>query len=170
MIEYKTLIGAKAKKEEVDTFVELVTSGGAVDEKYVRLGVVRPGAQIIFAEVAGRTAGVAALKVPSVEYRIGLQSVTKADYSLPESDYPYELGYVSVSPEHAGKGIAKALVAEVMSLADGSGIFATTSNPAMKDGVLPPFKFVPVGQTWKNATGDTLGLLVRVSQNNETLQ
>lgn len=144
--------------------VPLVSSGGAVDEKYVRLGVVRLGAQIIFAEVAGRTVGVAALKVPSVEYRSGLQSATKADYSLPESEYPYELGYVSVSPEHAGKGIAKALVKEVMSLGEGSGIFATTSNPAMKDGVLPSFEFVPAGKTWKNANGDTLALLVRDSQ------
>ncbi|MBB4122571.1 GNAT family N-acetyltransferase [Martelella radicis] len=170
MIRYKTLIGANATQEEVDTFVELVTLGGAVDEKYVRLGMIRPGAHIIFAEVAGRTVGVAALKVPSVEYRFGLQSVAKADYSLPESEYPYELGYVSVSPEHAGKGIAKTLVKKVMSLADGSGIFATTSNPAMKDGVLPPFKFVPAGQTWKNANGDTLRLLVRDSQNNEAVQ
>ncbi|WP_417247482.1 GNAT family N-acetyltransferase [Celeribacter sp.] len=170
MIKYKTLIGANATQEEVDTFVELVASGGAVDEKYVRLGVVRPSAQIIFAEISGSTVGVAALKVPSVEYRYRLQSVAKAGYSLPEREYPYELGYVSVSPEHAGKGIAKALVKEVMSLTDGSGIFATTSNPAMKDGVLPPFKFVPAGQTWKNANGDTLGLLVRDSQNNETVQ
>lgn len=163
MIKYRTLISANATQEEVDTFVELVTSGGAVDEKYVRMGVVRPGAQIIFAEVAGQTAGVAALKVPSVEYRSGLQSAAKADYSLQESEYPYELGYVSVSPEHSGKGIAKALVAEVMRLADGNGIFATTSNPTMKDGVLPPFSFVLAGKTWQNASGDTLRLLVRKS-------
>lgn len=160
MIIYRTLNGADATQEDVDVFVELVTLGGAVDEKYVRIGVVRPGAQIIFAEVAGQTVGVAALKLPSVEYRSSLQRITKADYSLPESEYPYELGYVSVSPEHSGKGIAKALVAEVIRLADGSGLFASTSNSAMKDGVLPSFKFVPAGKTWKNASGDTLGLLV----------
>lgn len=164
MIEYRTLLGATASKEEVDTFVELVRSGGAVDEKYVRMGVERLGTQITFAEVGGRTVGVAALKVPSVEYRSGLQGAAKADYSLPESEYPYELGYVSVLPKYAGKGIARALVTEVMRLADGNGIFATTSNPTMKDGLLPSFALDPVGKTWKNPSGAILGLFARKSQ------
>ncbi|WP_339113786.1 GNAT family N-acetyltransferase [Thioclava sp. GXIMD2076] len=170
MIKYRTLIGANAAQEEIDTFVELVASGGAVDEVYVRMGVVRLGAQIAFAEVAGQTVGVAALKVPLHEYRIGLQGTNKANYSLTEQEYPYELGYVSVSPEHAGKGIAKALVAEVMRLAGGNGIFATTSHPTMKEGILPSFQFVPVGKTWKNLSGDTLILLVKKSQKDNTDQ
>ena len=119
MVQYRTLVGATATKEEVDTFVELVGSGGAVDENHVRRGAVRQGAQIIFAEVDGQTVGVAALKVPLVGYRTGLQGAAKADYSLPESQYPYELGYISVSPKHSGQGIAKALVAEVLRLANG---------------------------------------------------
>jgi GNAT superfamily N-acetyltransferase len=164
MIQYRTVVGATATKEEVDTFVELVGSGGAVDKNYVRKGAVRPGAQIIFAEVDGQTVGVAALKVPLVGYRSGLQEAAKAGYSLPESDYPYELGYVSVSPKHSGQGIAKALVAEVLRLATGNGVFATTSNPAMREGVLPSFKFVPVGRTWMNGSGDILSLFVRKSQ------
>lgn len=164
MIQYRTLVGATATKEEVDTFVELVGLGGAVDENYVRKGAVRPGAQIIFAEVDGQTVGVAALKVPLVGYRSGLQEAAKAGYSLPESEYPYELGYVSVSPKHSGKGIAKALVAEVLRLATGNGVFATTSNPTMKNGVLPSCQFVPVGKTWRNGSGDVLSLLVRKSQ------
>ncbi len=164
MTKYRSLIGADATKEEVDTFVELVRSGGAVDEEYVRIGVVRPGVQIIFAEVGAQAVGVAALKIPSVGYRSGLQRAVKADYLLPESEYPYELGYVSVSPKHSRQGIARALVAEVLRLADGNGIFSTTSNPAMKEGLLPSFKFVPVGKTWKNGSGDILSLLVRKSK------
>ena len=164
MIQYRTLVGATATKEDVDTFVELVRSGGAVDENYVRGGAVRPGAQIIFAEVDGQTVGVAALKVPLGGYRSGLQEAAKAGYSLPESEYPYELGYVSVSPKHSGQGIAKALVAEVLRLASGKGVFATTSNPTMKKGVLPSFEFVTVGKAWRNESGDILSLLVRKSQ------
>lgn len=166
MIQYRTVVGATATKEEVDTFVELVGSGGAVSENYVRSGAVRPGAQIVFAEVEGQTVGVAALKVPLVRYRSGLQETAKAGYLLPESEFPYELGYVSVSPKHSGQGIAKALVAEVLRLATRNGVFATTSNPTMKKGVLPSFKFVPVGQTWRNRSGDTLSLFVRKSQTN----
>ncbi|TQS73282.1 GNAT family N-acetyltransferase [Rhodobacteraceae bacterium] len=161
MIQYRTLIGATATEEELDTFVELVGSGGAVDEKYVRRGAVRPDAQIIFAEVDGLTVGVAALKVPLVGYRSGLQESAKAGYWLSKSEYPYELGYVSVLPKHSGQGIAKALVAEVLRLAAGNGVFATTSNPTMKKGVLPSFKFVPVGKAWKNGSGDVLSLFVR---------
>lgn len=160
MIQYRTLVGATATKEELDTFVKLVGSGGAVDEKYVRRGAVRPGAHIIFAEDDGQTVGVAALKVPLPGYRSGLQEAAKADYALPESEYPYELGYVSVSPEYSGQGIAKALVAEVLRLAAGNGVFATTSNPKMKEGVLPSFKFVPVGKAWTNGSGDVLSLFV----------
>lgn len=110
MIQYRTLVGATATKKEVDTFVKLVGSGGAVDENYVRKGAVRKGAQIIFAEVDGQTVGVAALKVPLAGDRSGLQKGAKAGYPLPENEYPYELGYVSVSPKHSGQGIAKVLV------------------------------------------------------------
>ncbi|MXO49441.1 GNAT family N-acetyltransferase [Erythrobacter vulgaris] len=164
MIQYKSLAGATATREELDTFAELVGSGGAVDENHVRRGAVRPGAQLVFAEGYGQTVGVAALKVPLVGYRSGLQEAAKAGYSLPESEYPYELGYVSVSPNHSGQGIAKALVAEVLRLAAGNGVFATTSNSAMKKGVLPSFKFVPVGKGWRNGSGDILNLFIRTSQ------
>ncbi len=164
MIQFRVLVGATATKEEVDTFVALVRSGGAVDENYVRRGAVRPGAQIIFADVDGQAVGVAALKVPLAGYRSGLQEEAKAGYSLPESEYPYELGYVSVSPKYSGQGIAKALVTEVLRLATGNGVFATTSNLTMKKGVLPSFKFVPVGKTWRNESGDILSLFARKSQ------
>jgi GNAT superfamily N-acetyltransferase len=164
MIQYRTLVGATATKEEVDTFVELVVAGGAVRENHVRRGAVRPGAQLIFAEVDGQTVGVAALKVPLVRYRSSLQEPAKAGYSLPESEFPYELGYVSVLPKYSGRRIAKKLVEEVLRLASGNGVFATTSNPTMKEGVLPSFKFVPVGKTWSNGSGDILSLFVRKSQ------
>lgn len=104
MTNYRTLVGADATTEDVDTFVMLAGSGGADGAEYVRIGVVRPGAKIIFAEVGGEAAGVAALKVPTVGYRSGLQSTVKADYALPTSEYPYELGYVSVLPKHSRLG------------------------------------------------------------------
>lgn len=161
MIQYRSLVGATATSDDMDTFVELVGTGGAVDENYVRRGAVRPGAQIIFAEVDGQKVGVAALKVPLVGYRAGLREAVKAGCSLPKNKYPYELGYVSVSPNHFGQGIAKGLVAEALRLVTGHEVFATTSNPTIKKGVLPSFKFVPVGKTWRNGSGDILSLFVR---------
>lgn len=160
MYEFRNLCGSKATNEEIDAFVKLVGSGGAVDEYYARLGIVRPGVRIVFAEFDGQAVGVAALKRPSFQYRTGLQSAAKADFPLAEDDYPYELGYVSVSPEYSRQGIARTLVAEVLRLADGSGVFATTSNLAMKDGLLPSFEFVLAGNSWENGSGDVLHLLV----------
>lgn len=161
MINYRTIVGGTATREDLNTFVALVGTGGAVDERYVRRGAVRLGAQLIFAEIDSQTVGVAALKVPLANYRSSLEDAVKAGHPLPECEYPYELGYVSVLSKHSGQGIAKAMVAEVIRLAAGKGIFATTSNPTMYKWVLPSFKFVPVGKTWRTVSGDTLSLFVR---------
>ena len=164
MTEYRILSSEDATKRDVDIVVELVRSGGAVDEYFVRQGVDRPGAQIIFAESDGHAIGVAALKIPSDRYRSGLESRVKAGHPLPYEDYPYELGYVSVSPDHGKRGIGRKLVDTVLELAAGKGIFATTSNPAMKDGILQKIGFLQVGNVWKNDKNDTLHLLVRSAQ------
>lgn len=163
MTKYRNLSGQDATRDEVVSFVELVQSGGAVDEYYVRQGLKRPGAKIVFAEVGCKVVGVAALKIPSEQYRFGLQGAAKADYPLSQNDYPFELGYVSVSPEHSGQGIARKLIKEVLLIAGGKGIFATTSHPAMKNILLPFFRFAPVGKSWINESGDVLHLLVRKS-------
>ncbi|WP_144435629.1 GNAT family N-acetyltransferase [Roseovarius atlanticus] len=160
MYEFRNLCDSKATNEEIDAFVNLVGAGGAVDEYYVRLGIVRPGVRIVFAELDGQAVGVDALKRPSIQYRTGLQSAVRADFPLADDEYPYELGYVSVSPNYSRQGLARTLVAEVLRLADGSGVFATTSNLAMKDGLLPSFEFVLAGNSRRNGSGDVLHLLV----------
>jgi GNAT superfamily N-acetyltransferase len=164
MTKYRDLKSEDLTKDEVDTFVKLVSTGGAVNENFVRQGVKRPGARVVFAEIDGRTVGVAALKIPLDEYRSGLQTTAKANCLIPQKDYPYELGYVSVLPDHGGGGIARRMIQIVLGFADGKGIFATTGHPAMKDGLLPSFDFLLVGNTWKNEAGDSLNLLLRTSQ------
>lgn len=164
MTEYRVLNSEDATKHDVDIFVELVRSGGAVDEHFVRQGVKRPGAKIVFAWSDGQAIGVAALKIPSDQYRSGLESGVKAGHPLAHEDYPYELGYVSVSPDHGKRGIGRKLVDIVLELAEGKGVFATTSNPAMKDGILRPVGFYQTGNVWKNDANETLQLLVRNAQ------
>lgn len=165
MIKYRDIRSEDLNDKEVEIFVELVSSGGAVNEYFVRQGVKRPSTKVVLAEVDGRTVGVAALKIPSDNYRSGLQGAAKANRLIPQKDYPYELGYVSVSPEYVGRGIARRMIEIVLNLSDGKGIFATTSHPAMKERLLPPFDFLLVGDTWKNEAGDSLNLLLRTSQN-----
>lgn len=164
MTEYRVLNIEDVTKHDEDIFVELVRSGGAVDEYFVRQGVNRPGAKIVFAESDGQAIGVAALKIPSDHYRSGLGSGDKAGHPLSHEVYPYELGYVSVSPDHGKRGIGKKLVDIVLELAEGKGIFATTSHPAMKDGILQKVEFFQVGNVWKNDNNETLHLLVRSAQ------
>jgi len=41
-MEYRALNSEDATKHDVDIFVELVLSGGAVDEHFVRMGAKRP--------------------------------------------------------------------------------------------------------------------------------
>ena len=119
MTKYRDVKSEDLTKDEVDTFVKLVSTGGAVNGYFVRQGVKRPGAIVVFSEMNGRTVGVAALKVPSDEYRSGLQSTAKANCSIPHKDYPYELGYVSVLPDHGGRGIARRMIEIVLGFADG---------------------------------------------------
>lgn len=161
MTKYRDIKGEDATQDEVETIVKLVSLGGAVDEYYVRQGVNRPGARVVFAEVNGETVGVAALKIPSVEYRSGLQGSTKAEFSLPSKDYPYELGYISVLPDHGGRGIARRMIEIVLGLSEGKGFFATTSHPAMRDGLLPSFDFRLAGNAWENKSAVILNLLIR---------
>ena len=104
--------------------------------------------------------GVAALKVPLKSYRDGIESEAKSGYLIPEDKYPFELGYVAVSADHGGKGIGKALVNNVLELADGHGLFATTSHPAMKKSILPTAGLKPVGTSWLNPQNSLLQLFI----------
>ena len=164
MTEYRVLSSEDATKNDVDIFVELVRSGGTVDKHFVRQELKRPGAKIVFAESDGQAIGVVALKIPSDQYRSGLESGAKARHPLSHEDYPYELGYVSVSPDHGGRGIGRKLVEIVLELAEGKGIFATTGNSAMKDGILQHLGFYQTGNVWKNDADETIQLLVRSAQ------
>lgn len=161
MIEFEVLDGPEATQNRQDEFLQFVTDGGAVEGYYVRQGIDRAGAKLVFAKSDGVTVGVAALKVPSNEYRRGLEE--KSGYQLDQKLYPFELGYVAVPPEHSGRGIAKGLVEQVLALADGDGIFATTSNSAMKCTILPKFGFSQAGSPWKNNQQEELHLMTTSS-------
>lgn len=118
MIEFLISDGPNASVEDVEVFVDVVGMGGAVVEHFVRSGIVREGTKIVFAKSNGTTVGVAALKVPLEEYRTGLESEAKSGHFLPKDAYPFELGYVAVSPDHGGKGIGTGLVEKVVTLAN----------------------------------------------------
>lgn len=138
----------QASQQEKESFIRLVRSREAVEEQHVRSGIERPGVKLVFAYLDDDLAGVAALKVPLNTYRSGLGSNAKSGYALPHSIFPNELGYVAVAMAHEGRGLGKELVHNVVGLSGGKGLFATTSNAAMLEGVLPKFGFQRVGKSW----------------------
>jgi len=154
-----------ASEHERSKFVRLVSAGGAVKERYITDGIKRQKAKMVFLTVEGKILGVAALKVPGSGYRRGIESPQKANFLLPEKDYPYELGYVAVEKEECGFG--KRLTKKVVELAGDCGMFATTSSEAVLKGILPRFGFKQVGNEWSgnpdNVTGKcpSLRLLIK---------
>ena len=159
-VEYEVLNGKDASCSETETFVRFVIEGGAVKEAhYVRAGLMREGAKIVFAKVSDRIVGVAARKVPSEGYRTGIEGQLKSGSPLPEDMYPFELGYVTVVSEHRGHGIAKSLVEHVLNLSEGLGMFATTSDSAMQK-ILSRSGFSSVGSSWTNNCRQKLHLMI----------
>ena len=161
----------QASADEKESFIELVRSREAVQEEFVRAGIERRGALLIFGFVGESLAGVAALKVPSKSYRSGLSRPQKSGYPLPQQHFPFELGYVAVAQDHEGRGLGTDLVREVVEVSGGKGLFATTSNVGMLEHILPRFGFKRVGQSWAGQQSSepqityNLHLLVRHAKN-----
>ncbi|MEM7069036.1 MAG: GNAT family N-acetyltransferase [Pseudomonadota bacterium] len=160
MLQFEIINGPDLSDSDLVTFVKLVGQGGAVNEKFVKRGLKRIGAKAVFAKVNGSTVAVAALKVPLDSYRQGLEEAAKSGYPIPEKLYPFELGYVSVSPVYQRQGIAEKLVEQILNLSNNKGMFATTSNPGMKHKILPRLGFRAVGNTWENDQQVQLQLMV----------
>ena len=152
MFKVYTRRPVEATQSECETMVRLVVEGGAVSEKLVRAGVKRAEA-LVFCATEGRVVGVAALKVPDDGYRSGLASEKKANVPVEEEKYPRELGYVAVDSEWRCRGIGPFLSTQVVWLAGGRGLFATTGSKTMLTKVLPNLAFKSNGKTWKGEEG-----------------
>lgn len=116
---------------ELDEFCAIVAEGGEVSAglrsrvaNSLRLGFIRHN---------GGTVGTAGLKKPKSSYRTKVFSNAKS-VSNPKQ-YPFELGWIYLKEEHRSKGQMTRLLRELMPLADGKGVFATTrtNNTIMRD-------------------------------------
>lgn len=162
------LISKKSPKAcsaaELTDFMKLVIAGGQVDP-HTLPGLVAESIVLAFAhdDVTGAIMGVAALKVPDATYRS--RCFRKAGVDLEAQANPWELGWVFVSPEYEGKGVAKSLVAELTrDLA--SPIYATslTTKVAMHKAMMHA-GFERAGKTYKSTQtpGEEVALFVRVA-------
>lgn len=105
-----------------------------------------------------------AAKRPKGSYRSSVSG--KSSFPLPVAAYPYELGYVYVSPEQRGNGFSLDLAREALSGARNAGVFATTrSNNTATQRTLRRLGFDSKRAKYPSSLGnETLQLYVRVAQ------
>jgi GNAT superfamily N-acetyltransferase len=136
---------------EIVAFIAFVRAGGEVSIQGL-VERIRSAAVLVFARVDGLVIGVAALKQPQASYRRRVSSESGAP--LPAAEFPYELGWVYVSPESRGKGISLLLSQAIIAASEGACMFATsrTDNVAMHRS-LTKVGFVAVGNPFVSGRG-----------------
>ena len=108
---------------EVGAFIAFVRAGGEVSIQGLAERI-RAAAALVFARVNGSVVGVAALKQPQASYRRRVAS--ESGTSISAAEFPYELGWVYVSPESRGKGVSLLLSLAAVAESKGAGVFATS--------------------------------------------
>lgn len=135
---------------ELTRFLALAKESGEVsvlglDER------IRAAFRLVFCENAGEVIGIAAIKNPLDSYRFDVSR--KSGVKLPQDQWPYELGWVFVTPAARKKGLSIKLVACAMSGIEGA-MFATsrTDNEPMH-ATLRHFDFVARGDDYGSKQG-----------------
>ena len=136
---------------EIGAFIAFVRAGGEVSIQGLPERI-RAAAALVFARVDGTVVGVAALKQPLASYRRRVASESGAPISAAE--FPYELGWVYVSPESRGKGVSLLLSLAALAESKGAGVFATsrTDNPPMHRSLVKA-GFVATGDSFASSRG-----------------
>lgn len=136
---------------EIAAFIALVGAGGEVPTQALSKRILSAMA-LVFARVDELVVGVAALKQPQASYRRHVSLESGASISADE--FPYELGWVYVSPESRGKGFSLMLSQAALAESKGSGVFATsrTDNAAMHRS-LAKLGFAETGYPFASARG-----------------
>lgn len=115
---------------EIGDFIAFVRAGGEVSIQGL-VERIHGAVALVFARINGLVVGVAALKQPQASYRRRVSSDSGAP--IPATEFPYELGWVYVSPESRRNGLSLLLSQAALAESKGAGVFATsrTDNIAM---------------------------------------
>lgn len=131
-VEIGVNLTSKAPSEcsdnELDEFVDLVTTGGEVVEAGLKERVQDAKALVFLRDEAGCLVGVGALKVPNIAYREKVFVAAKCKEN--PNHFIYEAGWVFIQKVFRGKGLSKKIVLEVLKSAGSAGVFATTQKNA----------------------------------------
>jgi GNAT superfamily N-acetyltransferase len=135
-------------EHERSALIQLVEEGGAATAAAVERGIPRCEAMVFCAQ-GDQIVGVGALKVPQPNYRDGIAGAAKSGFPLPPAKFARELGYVAVAVAWRGRGIGPILCNQLIALAAGRSLFATTGDDTMRHKILPRLGFVQAGASWK---------------------
>ena len=121
---YRTIVKppCACSDDELNAFVELVEAGGEVApglkariERAVTLAMLYGGDELI---------GTAGIKRPNANYH--QRVFCKAKTTLTADDYPFEVGWVYISPSHRGRRLTGQLMDAVIDAPRNGAIFSTT--------------------------------------------
>ena len=142
---------SECSKIEIAAFIAFVRTGGEVSIPGLAERI-RSAAVLVYARVDGLVIGAAALKQPKASYRRRVSSASETPLSVAE--FPYEFGWVYVSPEWRGKGMSLLLSQTAIAASKGACMFATsrTDNTAMHRS-LTKVGFVAVGNPFVSGRG-----------------
>ena len=113
----------KLNSVQLEDFESFVLAGGEVIAAELS-SRIRNAEYLVLLSLDGSLAGIGAIKNPSTSYR---QSISKkTDFSLDPALFPYELGWVFVTPSARGRGLSRNIVEKAIAHVKGVGVFSTT--------------------------------------------
>lgn len=151
---------------ELAEFRKLVLAGGEVTPDGLE-GRIQRAAALAFVRSDHTLLGIAALKRPLGAYRESVS--TKAGVKLPAAAFPYELGWVYVTPKARGRGVSRQLVEALVAASGDAGLFATSrSDNEPMHRSLRHSGFEAIGKTYRSDYGShTLRVFTRTGHTPE---
>ncbi|MCW1753033.1 RNA-binding domain-containing protein [Rhizobium acaciae] len=157
---------SKCTERELDGFCAIVAEGGEVGEGL--RSRVENAFRLGFITYTGTIVGTAALKKPLTSYRNKVFGQAKS--GAKPNEYPYELGWIFLQPQHRHKGQMTKLLADLLPLTKGKNLFATTrTNNELMPEMLIQLKFLADGEPYASnlKSHQTLQLFLRSVDDSE---
>jgi hypothetical protein len=145
---------------EIDDFVAFVMASGEVTPQGLRDRVMG-ASHIAFLREMECLIGVGGLKLPSDDYRKGIEGFSKT--KLPAKEFPFELGWIFILPSARDRKLSFPLCQPLVAAASGQGVFATSrTTKGSMHRTLKNLGFIRVGSEWPSKENDgNLALFVR---------
>lgn len=142
---------------ELDAFFALVQAGAEVAANGLRSRIAQ-AERLAFLRTSDDLAGVAGLKRPMASYRRRVER--SANVLLPESDCPFELGWVFISPNFRQMRLSFPLCKAAVDAAGSAGLYATSTctNVGMH-ATLGKLGFTRAGSDWPSRQSEDALLL-----------